>query len=310
MNLSVKQALKKHGVNAREAIAAEFQQLNSRKVWRAIHSSKSASHSKHKKILPCSMFLKEKFNAHGVFEKLKARLVAGGHRTETSLYSSSETSSPTVAFETLMLVLSIAAFEERDAEAIDFPGAYLYAILKEKQLMKIGPELADIAIHVNPELEKYQQQDRSILVEIDKALYGLPESAKLWFDHLSKFLISIGYVQSTSDPCLFNKEKYGDKSTLCIHVDDVLHTYTGKRLRSELSRHLKKEFKELKIQDTKDGNISYLGMVLSFSKQKRSISLSMPAYTKEIIKKRNASARRKKVFSKLTIYIRPLLNIY
>jgi hypothetical protein len=31
-------------------------------------------------IISSSCFLKEKFNAEGLFDKLKARLVAGGHR--------------------------------------------------------------------------------------------------------------------------------------------------------------------------------------------------------------------------------------
>jgi hypothetical protein len=284
MNLSVKQALKKHGTGAREAIAAEFRQLNTRKVWRAIHSSKSASDSKHKKIIPSSMFIKEKFDARGIFDKLKARFCAGGHRVETELYSMNETASPTIAFESLLLVLSIAAFEGRDAEAIDFPGAYLYATLKDKQLMRIGSDLADIAVEVNPSLKKYLQQDKSLLVELDKALYGLPESAKLWFDHLCKFLISIGYSRSTSDPCLFNKEKYNEKSTLCIHVDDILHTFTGYKLQRELSNHLKKQFiNETKVQESKNGIISYLGMAISFNKQSRSISCTMPGYIKDIL---------------------------
>jgi hypothetical protein len=82
MNLTIKQALKKFDKRARGAIQAELRQLITKRVWNAIMRKKDASSkSKHSNILPSSMFLKEKFNANnGLFDKLKARLVAGGHR--------------------------------------------------------------------------------------------------------------------------------------------------------------------------------------------------------------------------------------
>ena len=39
-----------------------------------------------KRIIPCSLFLKEKLFPDGTFDKLKARLVAGGHRQDITLY--------------------------------------------------------------------------------------------------------------------------------------------------------------------------------------------------------------------------------
>ena len=47
------------------------------------------------------MFLKEKTNADGVFEKVKARLVAGGHLQDLEIYynGSSPTASTTVVMQ-------------------------------------------------------------------------------------------------------------------------------------------------------------------------------------------------------------------
>ena len=55
------------------------------------------------------MFLKEKFHGDGSFDKLKARLVAGGDGQDKSLYDN--LSSPTVTQETVMILLAIAAAE-------------------------------------------------------------------------------------------------------------------------------------------------------------------------------------------------------
>ena len=55
------------------------------------------------------------------------------------------------------------------------------------------------------------QQDGTILVQIVRALYGLLESAKRWNRHFISVLISGGYVQCDSEPCLFKKGDITDK---------------------------------------------------------------------------------------------------
>ena len=67
-----------------------------------------------------SMFLKEKFTADGKFDKLRARLVAGGHQQDRSVYSDSETSSRTVSTTSLFVIAAIAARENRKVVTIDF----------------------------------------------------------------------------------------------------------------------------------------------------------------------------------------------
>jgi hypothetical protein len=70
-----------------------------------------------KRIIPCSLFLKEKLLPHGSFDKLKARLVAGGHRQDTSLYD--DVSSPTLNLTTLYTILTIAVHEGHNLTAKD-----------------------------------------------------------------------------------------------------------------------------------------------------------------------------------------------
>jgi hypothetical protein len=282
--MTIKQALKKYSKDARKAISAEMSQLLSKKVWKPLISKKQAKHSKHHNILPSSMFLKEKFLANGSFEKLKARLVAGGHRTDQSLYTVDDLASPTVCLESVMMVLSISANESRDIEAIDFPGAYLNANLAEPQLMKLDRVMAEEAVKLDPNLQQYVQQDGTMLVELTKALYGLPEAAKLWHLHLKDVLSKAGYQQSHDDQCLFNKRKYNEVSTLCLHVDDMLHAYTGNKLKEELHEHLNKTYQELKVQKLDANNsISYLGMDIKLDKVRKQVMISMPKYTEDLL---------------------------
>ena len=74
------------------------------------------------------------------------------------------------------------------------------------------------------------------MVEIVRALYGLPESAKRWNSHFTSVFTSGGYVQCDSEPCLFKKGDINDKywSIVTIYVVDCLYTYNGAKMRTEL----------------------------------------------------------------------------
>ena len=61
-------------------------------------------------IIPSFMFFKEKHRADGVFDKWKARLVAGGNFVDTSL--AGDISAHVVNPISVMTMLSIAAFKE------------------------------------------------------------------------------------------------------------------------------------------------------------------------------------------------------
>ena len=52
------------------------------------------------------MFLKDKYDAAGDFQKLKARLVAGGDKQDKNLYE--DLSSPTVSIESVFMILDLS----------------------------------------------------------------------------------------------------------------------------------------------------------------------------------------------------------
>jgi len=82
----------------------------------------------------CSIFIKEKFKPDGLFDKLKARLVAGGDQQDRTVYSDNETSSPTVPTCSLFMIEAVAAKEHRYIATIDFTGAYLNTDMKKRVL--------------------------------------------------------------------------------------------------------------------------------------------------------------------------------
>jgi hypothetical protein len=66
-----------------------------------------------KGILSSKTFVKVKFDLNGAFDKIKARLVGGGHRQNRYLYSETKTSSPTISLVGLYIIALTAAHEGR-----------------------------------------------------------------------------------------------------------------------------------------------------------------------------------------------------
>jgi hypothetical protein len=77
------------------------------------------------------MFSQGEVHPEGVFDKLKARLVAGGHLKDRQSYTNESVESPTASTTSMFITAGIAAVEERTIATVDFPGAYLHADLPE-----------------------------------------------------------------------------------------------------------------------------------------------------------------------------------
>jgi hypothetical protein len=81
--------------------------------------------------------------------------------------------------------------------------------------------------------------DGSVLV-LRKALYGLKEVPRLWFEDINGFLQSIGFHQSAEDPNLYLQPGV----LLILYVDDLLIAYDGTdRKGQEIKRLLQAKYK-------------------------------------------------------------------
>lgn len=124
LNISVNEALRTRGKEAESVILKELGQMLEKKVWTPVDIHRLPREEK-ARIIRSSMFLKEKFLASGEFEKLKARLVAGGDQQDKTLYE--DLSAPTVGTSSVFTLLCIVAHEGRKITVIDISGAYLNA---------------------------------------------------------------------------------------------------------------------------------------------------------------------------------------
>lgn len=97
-----------------------------RKVWAYVKAGDLTAEQR-KRVIRSHMFLKDKYTSEGVFDKVKARLVAGGDQQDKSLYDN--LSSPTVSLEAVLTTIAVAAVERRHMATVDITGAYLEVVL-------------------------------------------------------------------------------------------------------------------------------------------------------------------------------------
>lgn len=119
--MSVQAALGGHGAAAKTVMERELLQFVEKKVFHPV-LLRGLNREQRQRILPSKMFLKEKVFPDGTFDKLKARLVAEGHRQDRTMYREEDTSSPTAAY---CSVMSVCGVQREQVACCDIGGGVL-----------------------------------------------------------------------------------------------------------------------------------------------------------------------------------------
>jgi hypothetical protein len=273
LRLTVKKALAKDHDATVASIIKEFRQLLDKGVWTVLRKG-GLTYAQLKNSIRSSMFLKEKYDAAGVFEKLKARLVAGGNEQDKTLYD--QLSCPTVTQEAIMMVLNIAARERRKVRTIDITGAYLECDMtgEVEVIMKLDPLLTRILHEVDKSVKGTEDEKGVTYVKLNKALYGTIQAAVLWYNKLKGVLMADGFAPNPYDACLFNKVVNGVQITVAFHVDDLLVTCVCEKLMDSLEAHLNGNFANITV--CSGSRHSYLAMNIVLGDS--GIEVDMTAY--------------------------------
>ena len=272
LHITVRKALRSRGTAALESIIKELSQMINKRVWSYRLIGKLNSEER-KKIITCSMFLKEKFDSNGKFEKLKSRLVAHGNQQPKE---ETKRSSPTVDMTSVFLLAAVAAYENSRVCTIDIGGAFLEAAMTgETVYLRLDKLMTQLLEQIDPGCVPFVQNEQ-LIVKLDKALYGCLQASLLWYNKLTDVLFAGGFERNPYDPCVFSKrDADGGRCTLCVHVDDLLIVDCTDYCMEQLVKHLGNNFDDVKVHN--GSQHSYLGMTLDFSVA-GSVRVSMSFY--------------------------------
>ena len=161
--------------------------------------------------LPAHQFMK----CHMIFDikmenfKRKARLVAGGHMTDTP---ATMTYASVVSRETVRIALLLAALNDLDIWAADVLNAFIQAPTKEKIWTILGKEFGP------------DEGKKAVIV---RALYGLKSAGAAFRAHMGTCMRGLGYSPCLADPDLWMKKSKKEDGTryysyILCYVDDLL----------------------------------------------------------------------------------------
>jgi hypothetical protein len=98
-----------------------------------------------------------------------------------------------------------------------------------------------------PGRTKTDQDRRDYVLKLEKNLYGQKQAGRVWYLHLKKNLLKLGFKPSQHDECIF----YYGKTTFKVYTDETILLVPDKE---EIDLLVKRLGKTFKIED--QGNLS------------------------------------------------------
>ncbi|GJW47330.1 putative ribonuclease H-like domain-containing protein [Tanacetum coccineum] len=197
--------------------------------------------------------------------KNKARLVAQGY-TQEEWIDYDEVFAPVARIEAIRLFLAYTSFEDFVVYQIDVKSAFLYGKIEE-----------EVYVFQSPGFEDLDFPDR--VYKDEKALYGLHQALRAWYETLSTYLLDNGFQRGTIDKTLFIRRDKGDILLVQVYLDDIIFGFTKKSLCTEFEKMMHKKF-----QMSSMGELTFF-LGLQVKQKEDGIFISQDKYVTEILKK-------------------------
>ncbi|GKC37781.1 putative ribonuclease H-like domain-containing protein [Tanacetum coccineum] len=222
-----------------EAIQEELLQFQLQKISTLVNLPNG------KKAIGTKWVFRNKKDERGIFIRNKARLVAQGYTQEEGI-GYNEVFAPVARIEAIRLFFTYASFMGFIMYQMDVKSAFLYGTIED---------------------------------EVEKALYGLHQAPRAWYETLSTYLIENGFRRGTIDKTLFIKKDKGDILLVQVYVDDIIFGSTKKSLCDEFEGLMHKRF-----QMSSMGELTFF-LGLQVQQKEDGIFISQDKYMAEILNK-------------------------
>lgn len=228
-----------------KAMAEEMKSIEKNSTWELVEAPEG------KNIIGLKWVFRTKYNADGSIQKHKARLVAKGYSQQQGM-DFEETFSPVARFETVRVILSLAAQLQLPVYQFDVKSAFL------------NGELAEEVYVSQPQGFVVNGSDNKVY-RLRKALYGLKQAPRAWYSKIDSFFHENGFCRSENEPTLYLKQHdKGDFLVVCLYVDDMIYMGTSESLITEFKSSMMRNFEMtdlgllkyflgLEVMQSKDG---------------------------------------------------------
>ena len=244
-----------------EAIQSELTSLENLNTWTLVDSSSVHPHN----VLSSKWVFKVKEDQFGNVIKFKARLVVKGYEQQKGI-DFFDTFSPVARLTSIRTLLALSAHRGMLIHQMDVNTAFPNAAVNEDIFM-YPPD----GLHTPP----------NHILKLNKALYGLKQAPREWNHTIHVFIISLGFSQSKSDPCIYTKNTGLDLIYIAIYVDDILIACVHDNVINDLKLSVSNRFS---VKDL--GPMKYfLGLEIDRNDQDKSITIKQHRFIERILLK-------------------------
>jgi hypothetical protein len=93
--------------------------------------------------------------------------------------------------------------------------------MDEEVYMEINPFIVKIMAEIDSSILDFVRSDGTIIVKLERALYGHMLSANRWYKEIKQHLLDVGFQQNAYDNCVFFKQTDQGLAVLLLYVDDM-----------------------------------------------------------------------------------------
>ncbi|GKC36455.1 retrovirus-related pol polyprotein from transposon TNT 1-94 [Tanacetum coccineum] len=168
--------------------------------------------------------------------------------------------------ETIRILFAFATYMSFKVYQMDVKSAFLNGKLKEEVYVKQPPGFE------SSEFPDY-------VCKLNKALHGLKQAPRVWYETISNFLIQNKFTRGRIDNTLFIYKSKGDVLLVQVYVDAVIFGSTSYKLCKQFERLMTKKFEISMI-----GELTYF-LGLQIKHDDKGISIYQEQYTRNLLKK-------------------------
>lgn len=221
---------------------------------------------KGQRAIGCKWVYCTKTDSNGNITCYKARLVARGFVQRQGI-DYFDTFAPVVRYESIRMLLAIAAKEDYEIAQFDVKTAFLYGSLKEIIYMEQPRGFED-------------KTKPNAVCKLNKSLYGLQQSPRVWNSKFVEFLKCFNFNQIESDHCVFYGKVNRVNVYLALYVDDGLLLSSSGKAIVKVLKLLEERF-QITVGDAKQ----FVGMEIERNCQNRTIKIGQKIYIQKLLER-------------------------
>jgi hypothetical protein len=239
------------------AMEEELNNFKRNEVWELVPRPKQ-------NVIGTKWVFRNKQDEFGVVTKNKARLVGKGY-TQVEGFDFGETYAPVQRLESICILLAYATHHDLNLHQMDVKSAFLNGPLQEEVYVDQPPGFED-------------SRFPNHVYKLHKALHGLKQAPRAWYEYLKDFLLKNGFEIGKADSTLFIQRNGKDIFVCQIYVDDIIFGSNDKFC-VEFSRIMTKRFEMSMIGELK----FFLGFQIK--QMKEGTFLCQTKYVKDMLKR-------------------------